>query len=518
MLPLRQNSSAESIIPGTVTYTTSKSLYVLFERMPMVTEGDSILVGDSPQILTKAQVKAVSNQKLVFEKNSSLAPLAEGNTVYAQLPLSNGRKTFPRRKLDNREQKSASSPHHPVSLSGRASLQYYLYKGDGGVRDYDQPSLFLDTHVTNFSSIPLTVNFRLRTRLYRELSAPEGKEKRSNQLDRLYDLSLEYGAPQSSYHVNIGRMRNIKAGGMGGIDGVVVERTLPSGIRGGLYGGVVPILNNLAIDKRAMKRGCYFLWETGSNSRFAMDASVAYSAENREDISTEHLVYVGHSLYYRGTVSIFQEAVFNVRPVGQGLQSKPIQNIRSYITYTPFQFLRLSANYRGYYIQEYRDFTLVTDPLDNLRDIYNHTFLPSVEFILPNRISVTGDMLLGKEQAGSTKVLSYALRSRASNLFNSGFSGSIAQIETTQYGIDGHYTSLSLSRTVFSKMSITLSGSYSNNVPLNSRPFHYNNFRMGIFQSVGKLYYYSLNFGRSWGDTAKSFQMFAEWGIRLAPR
>ena len=501
---------------GTVTYRTSRSIYVLLDDDNTTAEGDTVLVGLSAMSLEPVHIKTVAGRKIVLDSTSALDEADQGMQVVVKMP-----DRVNSERLDNPADNANLTPASVSStvrdsfspLNGRVALQYYYYRGPGGKTVYDQPSLYVDLGSENGNE-PLSFHMRLRTRMQRELATPDGGELTTDRRDRFYDMTLGYNG--GSFTVIAGRARRIRSGGMGGIDGVIVEVPLTTGLTAGIFGGVSPELDNFIGDSGDQKRGGYLAWETApSSSSLRADGTVSYIARDGKGFSTAHLLYLDGSLKRGGSLFMNGEAAINLRTADTGRYSRSLQNARAYMSYMFRDNYRASLSYFGYLVAEYRDLDKVTDPLSDLRYEHTHTLRPSVDLFLPYRVTLTGELLLGDDPTAGFGVLSGAVRARKANLLQSGLTGGLGVIATQSRGTNGTHLHMSLSRSLPVGPLITLSGSASNYQRTHTETYYNESLRLGIHHSLGRTFYWSTYITRNWGKYTRSNNFFVQAGYRL---
>jgi hypothetical protein len=294
----------------------------------------------------------------------------------------------------------------------------------------------------------------------------------------------------------------------------MVERSLGNGTSAGFFGGVTPELEDFLGDRRGLKRGGWMHWELPEKGLTGADATISYIAESGSGRFTAHLLSLENTLTRGRWLYFSQEAALNLRPRGNGREGETVQNIRTYLSITPHDIIRLSGSYSAYLVAEYRDLDRFTDPLETLRYERTHTFLPLVECTLFRRVRISGEALL--EPGGSDrKLLSRAARISYSGIPVLGISAGISRITTFQKGGEGDHTLLQLSRYLARGISANLTGGLTRYRPSTGGSYRTGQVRSGAYWSLGSSHYGSANFTRTWGDSAPSGQFFLEWGTRF---
>ena len=82
----RMGCLADKVVNGTVTFTTSRSIYLALDQTNSVKEGDTVLAGTTPGELRPVIVKSVSPRKLVIENDPALSEITGGSPLYVRLP------------------------------------------------------------------------------------------------------------------------------------------------------------------------------------------------------------------------------------------------------------------------------------------------------------------------------------------------------------------------------------------------------------------------------------------------
>jgi hypothetical protein len=508
-----ENGCALSLLQGTVTFTTSHSVYIAMEYQPAVTENDSIPAGMDSQGLAPARVKAVSNSSLVLDRVPSLADAEKGSTVYVQADLAP-------RKISGAASPSGSSAtgqtgksKNPVKLDGYASFQYFRYRENDRKWEFDQPSFYSNARVGNISGRPLSLNLRFRTSLMRDLVMPAGSTKNNSTTNRLYDLSLEYGDREKGYF-SIGRVRTIEAGSMGGIDGIVMQKALRPNIIGGVFVGVSSEMDAFVGNDRAVKKGAYLRWKHGKYNRLSMDMTASYYTEDASGMPTVHILALEQTFSKGSSFFLNQEAELNLRTRGESRESKLLQNVRSSVSWSPSRRIYLRGSYFGYLVPDYGSFYRTLDPLTALTYSLTHSFTPSLEVTLPAEIRFSGETLFGSNNDSKhISPLSYALRGNKYNFFG-GYSGSFSLVETLNSASKAHHALISLSKAMKSGLSFTLEASGAHYFPQNSESYSNYQVRASASHSIGRSFL-STSLTHTWGEQNASDQFYIEWGLRL---
>ncbi|MFC1490635.1 hypothetical protein ACFL6K_05440 [Candidatus Latescibacterota bacterium] len=320
-------------VGGTITYSTSRSVYVALEGTENVAAGDTLLVGFGVPPFVPVAVKAVSPQKIVFQAVSLFDETQAGSIVLVQLPTQTESITEAKQRNLERNigSENITQKNYLDSLSGRVSVQYYRYRGPQGATEYDQPSTYFSTSYDGIAGKPSRLNIRLRSRVHREISLPNGGKTDTERTMRLYDFSFEWGGENSGWYACLGRTRRIRSPGMGGLDGFVLEHAVGDDFRVGLFGGIAPELDNFIGDTKDIKRGAYILWQNGDRgSSLRLNTAISYIAKTLPDEPIMHLLYLDQIIQY-SSFRLSQEAVVNVMPEGDGRASNSLQNIRSFL-------------------------------------------------------------------------------------------------------------------------------------------------------------------------------------------
>jgi len=412
-----------------------------------------------------------------------------------------------------KESKNKNSNH----LKGTASAQYYMFDSNRNKNNYEQPSFLLNLKVENINGTPVSLNLKYRTRLIHNTGNYPEKTYNLKHVNRLYDLSLEYGGKSSSDHFEIGRIRNIRASGIGGIDGALYERKVSKNITGGIFTGMAPELESFIGEQKGSKNGLYLSWNSVKERLYNIEFTASYIHEKQKNLSSMDFVHLYNSFFLGNKITILNEAAFNISPKGTSFEGETLQNIRSYASYAPVKRFRFNMCYTGYIIPEYGNFDASIDPVENIRYTHNHTFMPSVDFLLPYRIKISGEILGGRNLEGKTGLLSYGLRSNFTDFYK-GLSAGISQIETLNFDYNGHHTLVTVSKYFLGTMNMNLQGNFSRydykHLPA------YNDFyvRAGAYQNVGSSFFYLASFTHSFGKYIDTNQLFLEIGSRLGKR
>jgi hypothetical protein len=501
----RTGHSVESI-QGTVTYATSRSVYVQFDKSVSASAGDTLQAGMSPDTLAPVTVRSVSTRKVVLERNLLLADASAGKTVFVILPA----QQIPPVTVGTAPADRTGMP--PVPLDGRITAQYYRYRGDNGGIEYDQPSYYVDLQAGGTVSSPLELVLRFRSRLQRELTMPDGKNTSSERTDRFYDLSFAWRG--SSFTAVLGRTRRIMASGMGGLDGLVLEKKAPGGLTLGVFTGIAPELDNFIGDRREQKQGAYLNWDPLSDNNLDIIMTASYIDEQHSEESSTRLLYLGSDIRYSRRLFFSGETAVNLNPQGAGRDAETIQNVRAYFSWAAHDRVRLTMSYAGYLVQEYRDLNVIVDPLTELRYALAHTFLPRIELSLPFRTQMSGEVLVGNDPLRGVAVLSAGIRSRISNIAGSKVTAGLSFVRTELRVGSGNHVLVDLSR-AWGATQLSLDGSLAVYEHIHTDRTINPRLQASLFRTAGKSLYASAQYTRAWDKSLGSNTFFVELGWRF---
>lgn len=495
-------ASAE-IYRGEVSYKNTRSVYVKIDAKNIPSSGDSVYAGADSLKMRQVAVKSSSETTIVLAMGESISDVSKGSPVFV--------------KLNNRENGSSDGKGNHLSsavLKGSASMQYFHSSQKKGNFSFDQPSFFMDTSISGFSSLPLTLNLRFRSRLEKDSGGQDGSTSKT--MNRFYDISLEYGGRNSQNYLAIGKVRTISGGGgIGGIDGLVMERNIAKNLRGGFFAGVTPETDEFLGDSKALKRGAYIRYLNNRNGKNSETAVISYIGENNPNNPTAHILLFSGTLKRGKILFISQDAAFNAVRSDTGMESKTVRNLRTYISTSPLDFFTAGLSYTAYIIPVIRSYNVDTDPMDELRYNLRHTVSPRIRITPGKGLNADFETLLGKDNTGNFGVNSFAVRGGASNLLNSGLSVQVSQTETRQDDRKGHHTNVYLSRRIISSVSLNVSGGYAEYRFPTGLKYSNKRGRIGGFANIGKNYYLSFLYSDSWGKNPDSRTFFAEMGKML---
>lgn len=156
----------------------------------------------------------------------------------------------------------ASAPSEPEKIrfrsSGSVGFGYRTFSDDGG-RSSNESSGRLSLRLSGVGGMPIEVRARGRARsISRDGYGPS--VARSQDSDRLYELSVAWAPEKGRFRVQAGRFGASPYLGLGYLDGVLGELRLTDTLYFGAFGGSRPELGDLGLQTGGAKYGGYARW------------------------------------------------------------------------------------------------------------------------------------------------------------------------------------------------------------------------------------------------------------------
>lgn len=180
-------------------------------------------------------------------------------------------------------------------LSGSLSIIAYSYNDNAVTNlDFTQATTRLSLKARRLWGKEITLSVRGRGRFDKRQREYRSDIQRQDWQNRLWELSIAYQEPTAVINLWAGRILPRRVGGVGYLDGLLLEGRLTDRFRAGLFGGSYP--DWMYDDRRfsLMKAGGYLVYAAGSFGQLHVEQSLGASGEyHRGDVNREYLILQG---------------------------------------------------------------------------------------------------------------------------------------------------------------------------------------------------------------------------------
>jgi hypothetical protein len=452
----------------------------------------SIRVGD------KAQMKSSPLSDTTVVKDSTSATIVD--SVPVPEPV-----TQPRKRT--------ASP-----VSGSVSLAFYQWNDRAESNlDFTQTTARVSLKARHLWGKEMTLTVRGRGRFDQRQRNYRSEVEREDWQNRLWEFSLSYEEPTAPVNYWVGRILPRRAGGIGYLDGVLVEGRLSDRIRTGLFAGTYP---DWLYDERRlslMKAGGYLNYSSGDYRGFFLEENVGASGEyHGGEAGREYLIVQGRmsqgnlwGVTHSGEIDINRS--WRKERAGKSFELSSLY-VNGWVR--PAQRLRLSLSYdnrTNYWTFENRS---TVDSLfdDNLRQgvrLQTDLTLPAQLF---SSLSVGY-----RDRAGDPDPSwSYSAQLRKRDALIKGFSLSAQYAAFHNLSSRGHNYALRAGKVLGGKYDLNIAyGSYVYRTDDRSQSRSNNWVELSGQADVGRHYWLGLRFQTDSGDDIKGYRVQSELGYRF---
>ncbi len=372
---------------GKVTYITSQHVYVKFDSMEDLAEGDTLYIKRGDQDIPALKIKNLSSISCVCTPLIADA-FKVSDVVFAVLRIEITPEAVDKSITNNPEQTQdlqseppqADSAHRAQlkqDISGRVSVSSYTnFYNEGAARNQRMRYTF-SLKANNLGNSKFSTESYISF-VHNDSNWEEIKKNIFNGL-KIYNLSLKYAFNETMY-ASFGRKINPKLSSVGAIDGLQVEKSFGAFTLGGFVGSR-PDYKDYGIDLDLLQYGIYLGHEL-KGRHGSMQNTLAFIEQTNHSMTDRRFLYFQHTnmlaknLFFFGSAEMdlyrrvddTQEAIFEltntylslryriIRPLSVGLSYSARNNIIYYETYKDFlerlletetlQGWRFRVNYR----------------------------------------------------------------------------------------------------------------------------------------------------------------------------
>ena len=296
---------------GTVSFVTSKNVYLKFESTEGLVKDDTIFTEHNGKINSLAVVKFISSKSCAAEKIGSV-DITVGDAVFIMVPEvelesitkitiiteKDSNLAVPENKINKTtaRQIKKERPDFYGSLNVNSFSNYANYPNSVGLQRYSY-SLNLSAEKINGSSLSFS-NY-----MYLSYLSNDWHDVRANVFNNLkiFDLALNYSI--NGYNLWFGRHINYNVSNVGPVDGLQAEKKMDSFSLGAIFGSR-PDFYNMGINSKYFEYGVY-LSRADTINNGTMQNTVAFFEQTYQSKTDRRFLYFQHSNNIASNINIF---------------------------------------------------------------------------------------------------------------------------------------------------------------------------------------------------------------------
>jgi hypothetical protein len=309
-----QQTQNEARLEFRVRYVTSEAVYFNGGTTLGVRPGDKVWVQRGGQKIVQLEVKYVSehNASCLFDKElvqrENIPAVRVDDLILWTIPLleymkrtrapeeppSNAGPVAPAKKTrPNSPEPKRFVPKHRSSnndLNGQLSVQAFGQRDRSAQRfDFLESSVYLRWSIDRLAGLPLRLSARARSSQNRQQFGGSSIRQQPR-LHRVYEIVLEFTAPNAPVEFAAGRMLRNELRGVGYLDGMALGYRLNDRWKAGVFAGVQPELYHYGFRLDEKKLGGFVQLKTpaGKNAKLVV-AATGVGQYMRRQVSREYL-------------------------------------------------------------------------------------------------------------------------------------------------------------------------------------------------------------------------------------
>ena len=337
-------TTGKSLISAAVTYVTPGTIYVGAGAAAGLDIGDTLNITHKSSQIGRVCITAISSNSSAAAVLSANPAISLGDSAYVEKVIVRPSKEVAAQTQNAGSQKPRPGPEDNY-ITGRVALQY---AGSGLLvkkMDFSQPSLLLQMNIARLFGTGAT--FRIYGRTAYDLSSQFAFYGNGGRLSsRIYEMSIVYDDPKSSYGYSAGRILSQYLGGFGVLDGgQAFART--GGLTVGIAGGGLPEPIHSAIDL-SHKKGAFFTnFAWGKDVFTRSDVTLAYGQQTYQGKFDRDFLYTQGYIRPAETVSLYHSAEFDLHDLAgnERVSRFHLSNGFLTLTYMPLSWLNVNAGY-----------------------------------------------------------------------------------------------------------------------------------------------------------------------------
>lgn len=368
ILLLLPDLSGQDRREGKITYITSQHVYVKFDSMEGISEGDTLFINQSDQKIAALVVQNLSSVSCVCIPLLS-RPFKVSESIHAILnipaigePVRENPAHVPDpftgvSEGDSTQTVASKTGKLKQEVSGRISVSSYTNLANGQTAMNQRMRYTFSLNAKNLGNS----KFSVESYLSFAHSSNKWDEVKANIFNglKIYNLSASYDFNETT-HLGFGRKINPKLSSVGAIDGLQFEKKI-KGITLGAVAGSRPDYKDYGFNLNLLQYGGYLGYElAGRNGN--MQNTIAFIEQTNQSETDRRFAYFQHTntlvknLFFFGSAEVdlykmvngVKENIFDLsntylslryriaRPLSIGLSYSARRNIIYYETYKDF--------------------------------------------------------------------------------------------------------------------------------------------------------------------------------------
>jgi hypothetical protein len=180
----------------------------------------------------------------------------------------------------------------PAAFHGNIAFSWYHFDDTTpSDRDFDRPVTRLSLKGTRLFGGHYDLRVRFRSR-YDDRAHPAGGRPETEWRNRVYEASLTYNDPGSALGFQAGRIISRDMGGVGYVDGLMVNHRINGEWRWGVLAGTRPDWRTSDFETDITKYGAFVRFERGDRAESRIEASLAAVGEYHGSTVSREFLYV----------------------------------------------------------------------------------------------------------------------------------------------------------------------------------------------------------------------------------
>lgn len=340
------------MVEGTVTYVTSRSVYVRFENTQSLTAKDTLLVMINNQWIKALIVQNVSSKSCIttnFVDNPILVGFKVG--YYQRAEELKAEKPQTTAIIEVKKDSLPLSKINSVSIDEKTKARKQTYNGrisvstNGSMNEaekgYNRIRTAFSFNVNNINGGKFSFENYIT---YQRRFGVEQAQRNFNEDFKIYSLAMSYEVSDNT-NVSLGRKINNRMANMGAIDGLQIEHKYKKIVVGG-FGGFRPDDLDYSFNASLLQFGAFAAHET-EMGKGQIQTSLAFAEQKNNFKTDRRFVYLQHSNSIVKNLSLFYSIELDLFQNVDSIKSNKVNLTSTYISlrYKPFKKLSITTSY-----------------------------------------------------------------------------------------------------------------------------------------------------------------------------
>lgn len=340
------------LVEGTVSYVTSRSVYVRFENAQSLTAKDTLMVMINNQWIKSLVVQNVSSKSCIttsFVDNEILVGFKVA--YYQRIEEQKDQKAQTTNIIEVKKDSIPLSKTNSVQIVEKTKERKQTYNGrisvstNGSLNEaekgYNRIRTAFSFNVNNIKGGKFSFENYIT---YQRRFGVEQAQSNFNEDFKIYSLAMSYEVSDNT-NVSLGRKINNRMANMGAIDGLQIEHKFKKIVVGG-FGGFRPDDLDYGFDASLLQFGAFAAHET-ELGKGLIQTSVAFAEQKNNFKTDRRFVYFQHSNSIVKNLSLFYSIELDLFQNIDSVKSNKINLTSTYISlrYKPFKKLSITTSY-----------------------------------------------------------------------------------------------------------------------------------------------------------------------------